>query len=323
MLDALHKKSNTAFNGYRAFSTFEDPHTEEWVCCPIDNKPVTPVREHKRNNSGVISHFRLIDENLGGCTSGESDEHRKYKILIATLVENNNTPLVVGNSEIPYSSLKVKNVPIMAARWEQKIDNHRADVLFAFQEWHPVLGQGIVFEIQLSGISVFEKERREKEWVGNGYSLAWLQPNDFSEKSYSLNNEKIIITNPWALKYIELLEQKQRNLFSKIQEAENSLNNLKMSAEETYYTMKEEIHEYTIEQLKKDFLYKSCRTCTHGSNDMRKVLKINPNTKSFVYQMEPTGLIACWYAYKNGISKRPAKREPMSHCENWRGEKNE
>jgi hypothetical protein len=322
MLEALHKKTNLPFSGYKAFSTFQEPHAEEWVCCPIDNKPVTPVRSHERKTGIVVAHFRLINDELGGCSVGESDEHRKYKILISSLVENANTPLIVGQTEIPYSSLKVKSVPMIAARWEKPVENHRADVLFSFIEWHPVLGQGIVFEIQLSSISVFEKEKRENEWIENGYSLSWLQPSDFSEETYSLNNNKIIITNPWALKYLHLMEQKQKDAFYKIQELTSVLSDLRLSAISTYNGMKEEIHEYTIEQLKKDFLYKSCRTCTHGSDDLSKVIERNPGTAQFVQKMKPTGLVACWYNYKNGISKRPSKREPMSHCENWRGQTN-
>jgi hypothetical protein len=310
MLEALHKKTNLPFSGYKAFSTFQEPHAEEWVCCPIDNKPVTPVITHERKNGPVIAHFRLINASLGGCSVGESDEHRKYKILIATLVENANTPLIVGQTEIPYSQLKIKDIPFIAARWEQKVENHRADILFTFTEWHPVLGQGIVFEIQLSSISSFEKERRENEWVANGYSLTWLQPNDFSEESYSLNNDKIIVTNPWALKYLQLLEKKQKDAFSKICEAKNNLISLKASSESTFFGMKEDINEYTIEQLKKDFLYKSCRTCRNGSDDKHRITK------------QLTGLIACWYNYNHGTSKHPAKREPMSHCENWRGQTN-
>jgi hypothetical protein len=281
MLDAYHKTTSTGFYASQVWTSFPDPYSEEWVCCPLEDKKVTPVIGHKRQINGkevsVVSFFRLA-ENVGNCSFGESDEHKNEKILVATLIENNNVPLIVGETPIPYSSLKIKNVSGPQFRWEQTRENRRADVLFEFQEWHNVLGQGIVFEVQLSRITDIEREQREEDWISRGYSITWFSSEDFEENS--LTDNKIRITSPWFLKYLQT--QSEMLSETKIVHAE----------------MKEIIDLYIEEQRKEP----RCKNCKFGKPD-----KLNEE------------VIVCWFdtKWRNGINTHPTKSLPTYHCIHW------
>lgn len=242
----MHKKTCVGFHALEIWDKFSDPYSEEWVFCPdpLCAKKVTPVKSHIRTMNGeeytVVSFFRH-QEGVGGCIYPEGDEHKRAKIIIATMVENQKVPLVIGKTEIPYSSLHFKNVPRLAFRWEQKREDRKADVLFEFEEWHPALGQGIVFEAQMSNITYEEMERRETDWVSKGYSLVWLRAEDFTENS--LTHSKIKIDNVWVLKLAKIMEGFTKNI------------------SQTYSNLKKDMvaHEQK--------LTKTCRTCSFGSID--------------------------------------------------------
>ncbi len=283
MLDAVHKNTNVGIYAYEIWAKFTDPYSEEWVCCPICQKKVFPVIGHKRiineKEVSVVSFFRL-QEGIGGCISSESDEHKRGKILIATMVENQSIPLLIGNSEIPYSSLRFKNVPRLPFRWnrtEQTRGKHKADILFELQEWHNILGQGIVFEIQTSDISIEEKANRESDWILNGYSLTWLKPQDFTDDS--LTDNKIKIDNVWALKFAQILQRLKEEIFTDL--------------------TKVKLERFEHEQK----LSKTCRTCFFGSPDKKDET-----------------LIACWnHTYwRGGTRRHPEKRELLFSCTDWK-----
>lgn len=228
----------------------------------------------------VVSHFRIKNSSFGLCITNESDEHKKAKILIATLVENKEIILKIGNSTIPYSALNIKNVPEIPFRWEQNRENRRADVLFEFYEWHPVLGQGIVFEVQTYQLPEEDKTKREFDWICNGYSLAWLPIDLFQD--LSLTQNEILINNPWALKFA------------------------KINSELTKYT-KDLLFELTNEKEKyEDRKIKTCRTCIQSSidKDNSELLACWYNTK--------------WgkTSTSKGFMEYPSKHEPLDTCEN-------
>lgn len=297
MLDAYHQQNNKGYPARLIWNIFSDPYNEKWYCCPLDLKPVTPVKGHtrKRKNNDdtttdifVVSHFRLKSENIsGGCSYGESDEHRNSKILVASLVENSEIPLTIGQSQIPYSTLKIKDIPQLPYRWnrtEKILDNRRADILFQFAEWHPVLGQGIVFEIQYSSIHDFEKKEREYDWITKGYSITWLFTEHFSE--CSLTGDKIQIDYPWAIAFAEIMNKLREDTATKLQEANIRIGNL----------------ENELKNMVEQHLGKTCRTCSYGTTDSKN-----------------SELIACWYntKWRHGWKAHPERKEQLNKCQHW------
>lgn len=288
LLEAIHKTTSRGYSGREIWDKFDDPRKEEWICCPTDQKPVTPVVEHSRliNNEKifVVPHFRLL-EGQGGCISVESDAHKKAKILLASLIDNKRIQLQIGRSFVPYSSLEFKEVPRLPFRWEQKRKQRRADVLFELRQWHNVLGQGLVFEIQTSNLSEEERRKREIDWISNGYSLTWLDTIEFAENSLTSNT--IEIEYVWALEFAKVVQEMVRKI--------RSLN-------------------IQFNQLLADYEDKSvhtCRTCLHGSPDRTH-----------------SELIACWYGTRwgrteqaKGYRKYPSLHEPLDSCSDYDGSK--
>ena len=261
MLDAIHKNTNKEYFAPEIWKLFKTPNKEEWICCPDCKKPVTPVRGYNRKTpSGfttlVVSHFRIKEKNTGGCIHGESDEHKKKKILIATLIENKKITLKIKHAVISFNNLNIKNVPRLPYRWEQKRGERVGDVLFEFETWHPILGKGINFEIRVSETKS-NGEYKEYDWCKNGYSLSWLDKEDFED--FSLKITEINITNPWCFTFFEIMEETK----DIIQDAEIELS--------------EKIKAY------EDYSRKTCRTCKHGRKDRNNsdIIVCFLNWKSF------------------------------------------
>jgi hypothetical protein len=269
LFDAIHKLTlektgDEHTSGYYAdeiWSKFPDPHKEQWLCCPICLKSVVPVIHHNRNINGeevgVLSHFRMKDENMGECVHGESDKHKRLKILVATLVENKKIVLKTGAANILYSDLDIKDVARPSFRWEQTLENRRADVQFNFNNWHHPLGQGIVFEIQISSISTEDKKARENDWISRGYSVAWLKENDFSEDA--LLKDKILIDYPFDL-----------SIFGLNKVVLNTVNTIKQEIEKETEEIKKEIENFK-NSMKRDgeFFVNSIGTLNEVKSDLR------------------------------------------------------
>jgi len=284
MWDAIHKETGKECFATEVWKLYKNPHKEDWLCCPICKKSVTPVKGHVREKDSrkifVTSHFRIKDKNTGGCIYGESDEHKKLKILIATLIENQSIKLKIGDAYIPYSKLKIKSVPELPYRWEQTVGNRRADVKFQFKEWHPVLGQGIVFEIALTETEQ-KKIEKEIDWNTQGYSLAWLEEKDF--EGNSLTNSFIKISNPWSLTCLKFIRGEKEEIKDLIFEKR-----ILLDEEKKYGAQKRN----------------TCRTCKHGG--LTKIKYGNPE------------LITCWYGRNNGWKKRSnGVHEPCFGCDHW------
>ena len=289
MLEAIHKKTfeatkNASQSGYHAsliWSRFENPENEDWVCCPICQKSVVPVKYHFRKINkdtlsereiAVISYFRIKNGETGGCATGESDEHKNAKILIACLIENKKVFLKIGDAIIPYSALNIKSVPTIPFRWEISKGNRRADILFQFSEWHQLLGQGIVFEIQTYILPDEEKQKREIDWICKGYSLSWIPIELFQD--YGITTDEIIIDNPWAIKLA------------------------KINMDLTSYT-KNLLFELINEKQKyEERRVKTCRTCIKSGTD-----KENPE------------LLVCWHGttWDKDLGTRTSRRYPTRH----------
>lgn len=197
MWDAIHKKTNKPYFAYQVWNAFEKPNDEEWICCPICKKPVTPVTKHKRNiynkEIWVPSFFKMF-KNVGGCISYESNEHKMGKIIVATMVENDEINFTVKGKKI--ERIKFKEVPELSYRWEQNVKPRRADVLFKFEKYNQLLGKGIVFEIAITE-QIKSLEKKTVDWIKNGYSICWLFEKNFNENTLLVT--EIEINYPYSL----------------------------------------------------------------------------------------------------------------------------
>lgn len=206
---------------------------------------------------------------LGINTIPESKEHKLAKNWIYNAGKRGEINFIFSTVSRPFDysnkinlkELKVAfdkiyiEVPIRTGRRKQ-----RADIVIPFTEFHNLLGVGIVIEIQFSKQTDEEKEERTINWALKGYSICWIKFDDFENiddnfielrdanlnieigaktiKHYSEKRE-----NDFRLR----LQEFYRASYEKINEFNNSLNNLK--AEIDNYSAQKIIE--TSESIKK------------------------------------------------------------------------
>lgn len=218
MFEAWHKKSKKGYHATDVWDKFDDPHKEEWYCCPERHTKVTPKEGHHRNITGhrkafVTSHFMTIDEDR--CPTKESDIHLKYKLLIGNLIENKELQLLVYGRKILIKTLDIEKVERPEFRWEQRSEGNaknkkfrRADVRLRFKIQHESLGKGIVFEIQQSKMTEEEKQEREEDWILEGYSITWIYPDKVDERSLGeINIDKVWATEKLLFKLFPVSQE--------------------------------------------------------------------------------------------------------------------
>jgi len=196
MLKAVNAEQNEIYTAIKAFRVFENPHREKWFCCDSEKVPVTPVKAHNRDIGGivtkVISHFRCFPERTALCWAGESDIHKAWKVVLASLIENQEIEIDVAGFTIPISRLGIKQSKI-----EYILEKGKTDVGVPLTKFNPLLGKGIAFEIQKSPITQEEIEQRERKWFEQCYSVAWIPINFIDINEFSLKRKEIPISVPW------------------------------------------------------------------------------------------------------------------------------
>jgi len=200
MFDAVLKRDGTPYHADDAFREFDDPHKQEWVCCPDENNRVTPRRGHYRHLANgervwVVPHFVLLDDNR--CVYGESEVHKRLKIAIATLLSNEELELSVERFKIPREELSFRDVE-RPHRWvEKSIDEKRPDVRAKFSRFHPFLGKGIAFEIEKTPRNRGERRDRSKYLAEKGWSVVWVDEMDIDSEEYTLKSSVLEVSDPY------------------------------------------------------------------------------------------------------------------------------
>jgi hypothetical protein len=134
------------------------------------------------------SFFILNKEELGINTIPESKEHHLAKNWIYNAGKNGQISFIYSTATRPFdysnkinlNQLKVAydkvyiEVPIRTGRKKQ-----RADIIIPFEEFHDLLGAGIVIEIQFSKQTDEEREERTINWALKGYSICWIKFDNF------------------------------------------------------------------------------------------------------------------------------------------------
>lgn len=215
MLEAWCQDLAKGLFAYQIWQDFDEGklRTFKWWCCPEKHGEVVPYRRHLREGIWVCSHFKLKPE--GNCPVGESALHRNRKILLAELLEAGRIIIQDGAGlVVDLARQNFTEVPELEFRWGTP--SRRTDVCLPFKVFHPYLGQGIAFEIL---VSTKEEKERTNDWLERGFSLAWLDENDFTgEHSLKL---PILIEHPWIerLRFMDIIVfQKEKYLDEEIVE---------------------------------------------------------------------------------------------------------
>ena len=195
------------------------------------------------------SFFILNKEELGINTIPESKEHKLAKNWIYNSGKKGEISFTFSTVSRPFdysnkinlNQLKVAydkiyiEVPVRVGRKKQ-----RADIIIPFEEFHDLLGAGIVVEIQFSKQTDEERDERTINWALKGYSICWIKFDDFETiednfiqlKDNSLNVEVYAKTiknfadrreNDFRIK----LQEYYRSSYEKIKEFEDLVVSLK------------------------------------------------------------------------------------------------
>lgn len=178
---------------------YADP--DEIESCPEDLDVHKIETNFRRGNKSIINfkgteyavspHFFIPNKNkLGINTVPESKEHKLAKNWIYNCIVNKKLSVAYSEVSKPY---KYKNIVDL---FDLSIDykkigietssstfggkaRRKADVICPFIVKHPLLGNGIVFEIQFSKQRKKTTEERSIDWALRGYSIAWVFDYDF------------------------------------------------------------------------------------------------------------------------------------------------
>jgi len=159
---------------------------------------------HERNykngkSSVVVPHFFILNKSkLGIETTPETPEHKKIKSFIYEhFFDSPNLELVYSKykrkKELIYNNIMIKDLPI---KWEDfslkkedifeinisdSFNTRRVDVFLKFKEFHPLFGEGLVIEVQLSPQSSEKTKERTIERCLKGYSCIWINKHHFQD----------------------------------------------------------------------------------------------------------------------------------------------
>ena len=179
----------------------------------IKEKKIIPycsfIKPHERSGVMVRAHFRSINEFvLTKNPENESEEHKLAKDEIYYKIWENEISFDIGGKEYYSKDLGEFEVFI-----EKGIGSKRADVILILNKYHPVLGSGIVVEVQLSYQSFDTTNIRSYDRALQGYSVVWLNDKHFYKGS--LVNSKLKVRPVREVLDIyekETLEERERQV---------------------------------------------------------------------------------------------------------------
>ena len=196
-LNSLTIQENASYNLIEEDVWFADP--DEIESCPnnIDIKKIR-VRFRKGHRTinyngteyAVAPHFYIPNKSkLGINTIPESKEHKLAKNWIYNKIKNKSLSISYSSISKPYkyhNSIDLFKLPIdydkIGIETSSSIQKNRfyrrADIICPFICKHPILGNGIIFEIQFSKQKTKTKISRELDWAIRGYSICWIFEND-------------------------------------------------------------------------------------------------------------------------------------------------
>ena len=170
------------------------------------------------NKFETASHFRIKDKDKKGIeTIPYSREHKMAEMFLQNLfidmyddvkflisssgkLKDHKTEISLKDLAIDLNNVCVNEVLIKNTEYSRV-----ADLLIPFSEKHPLLGSGIVIEIQFSPQSEKTRMTRTEDRALLGYSTCWLFKDDFQE----LNKDTVVLNEDAEFKvssYLSVLQ---------------------------------------------------------------------------------------------------------------------
>ncbi len=214
-VNSITIEQNPSYNLIEEDTWFADP--DEIDRCPthIDiTKIIVKFRQGSNdiiNSSGtkydISPHFFIPNKTkLGIDTIPESKEHKLAKNWIYNKLKKDELKIAYSSVSKPIKYNNIINLfelPIdknmigieSSSAVTKERTYRRADIICPFITKHPILGNGIVFEIQFSKQQKNTKESRELDWAIRGYSICWIFSTDIA-----IMNENIFETKEEELR---------------------------------------------------------------------------------------------------------------------------
>lgn len=210
MFYAINEKTKEHINSLNLLDNpkYQFPEEESWIADWDEIENAEEIKEKFSNGVRVIyvnekksisclgneykvsPHFRIPNASkLGINIIPESPEHRMAKNWIYQQLKNSDLKLYYSSVNKPFryvNPLNLKELPIDKQKIciETNISNiktRRVDIICPFIYTHPLLGNGIQFEIQFSKQRKKTKEERTFDAAFSGYSICWIGNNDFNK----------------------------------------------------------------------------------------------------------------------------------------------
>jgi len=209
MWDATNKRTGERIYAGDAWTPglYDDPHKEPWISpkdniinwdeLKIDEIPLELVKGHLRKNYLVRSFFRIKD-GFNAISAPESEEHKRKKTILSLLLTHDAPIFLVYDTEvyplsdIPIDRKKIRNEKLIEVRKEILGDSYKiTDICIPFH-YSNYWGNGLAIEIKESEKDEHKSEK-EEFWFARGYSLLWVEKEDFIEDGYGLKNEYLSV----------------------------------------------------------------------------------------------------------------------------------
>lgn len=265
----------------KALHTIPDWKKQTYSCQTCKEK-LAPTKDFTRTKNGnlefVVAHFKHSPDSTCKEAIQESEEHKskKAKLLGALFLEK--IKLNIYGMEYMIPKPTVKDI-------EVKRKNNCADVLIEFNNYNPILGNGVAFEIMVSEGYNSINDKKES-WAMKGYTLAEIP------RHYSIEK---IISKGLTIKTTNL-----EKIMNNIQHSEQILKDL---ISEIQIKVPEKMTELTsLQEIKFSENENNCSNCYFSTQD--RSIEGEPILDTF----------ACWLKKNRGFQRTPDKRDITQIC---------
>lgn len=148
----------------------DEASKDDYLTCPECGDDMTVVRQHQRQGSPVVRHFRhKVNRD---CPGGESETHVKMKYTSKQTLK-----MTLANTTVTVE----ERFPDIS---------RKADVAAKFDSPKPKLGNGIIVEAQYKNKDK-DKLATSLDFLSQGYTIIWVDQDDFGDSYHTVDFEDI------------------------------------------------------------------------------------------------------------------------------------
>lgn len=148
----------------------EAVETGTWVECPECGQDMSPRGPFADGRARHFAHRPGRSPGCSGTGGGESDLHRKWKNHAVSRLKQ----AFEGNIEICAPEYE------LAAPESPSHDRRFADAFVAFKQPDPILGDGLIIEVQHRNVAK-DISATTADYLAQNYAVSWLDEGDFAE----------------------------------------------------------------------------------------------------------------------------------------------